>query len=71
MYNMGDREFYIAIRAAMIRRAKLLEQERATVLEEIAAIEQRFGITPKEQVRQVRVTEGDSVAGAVMAESRV
>jgi hypothetical protein len=71
MYNMGDREFYIALRAAMIRRAKLLEQERATVLEEIAAIEQRFNIQPKEQVRQVRVAEGDSVAGAVMAERRV
>jgi len=66
---MGDREFYIAMRAAMIRRAKLLAEERATVLEEIAAIEQRWQIQPKEQVRQVRITDSDSIATAVI-ESR-
>jgi hypothetical protein len=58
---MDDKQFWISLRASMIRRAKLLEQERATVLEEIAAIERRWQIEPREQVRQVVVTDTDSI----------
>lgn len=67
---MDDKAFYITIRAAMIRRAKLLKEERDTLLEEIAAIEQRFGIAARETVRQVVVTDTDSIATAV-TENRV
>lgn len=63
---MDDRQFWILVRAAKIRQAKLLEQERSCLLEEVAAIERRWNIEPKERVRQVVVAESDSIATAVV-----
>jgi len=58
-----EREFWLAMRAALIRQAKLLEQERACIMEEIAAIEKRFGIDNRP--RQIRVDANDSIAGVL------
>jgi len=60
-----ERDFWIAMRAAHIRRAKLLEQERACIMEQIAAIEKRFGIEPNNRTREIRVDANDSIAGAL------
>lgn len=68
---MTDRDFWIAVRAAKIREAKLLEQQRSCLMEEIAAIEQRWQITPRETTRQVRIADSDTIATAAMVESRV
>lgn len=62
---MTDREFWIAIRAALIRRAKLLEQERGCIMEEIAAIERRFDIESNERPRQIKINDGDSISGII------
>jgi len=63
---MTDRDFWIAVRAAKIRQMRLLEQERSCLAEEVAAIEQRWQIQPKERVRQVVITDNDTIAGAVI-----
>ena len=60
-----ERDFWIAMRAAHIRQAKLLEQERAYIMEQIAAIEKRFGIEPNNRTREIRVDVNDSIAGAL------
>lgn len=41
---MTDYECAIIFRAAMIRQAKLLKEQRDTVLEQVAALEQRWGL---------------------------
>jgi hypothetical protein len=61
----NDRDFWIAIRAAHIRRAKLLQQERDCIMEEIAAIEIKFGIEANDRPRHIRVNGGDTIAGIV------
>ena len=58
-----NREFWIAVRAAHIRRAKLLQEERACLMEEIAAIERLIGIEPNERPRQVHINHNDNIAG--------
>ena len=60
-----ERDFWIAMRAAKIRQAKLLEQARACIMEEIAAIEKRFDIEPNNRTREIRVDANDSIAGAL------
>ena len=65
---MDERNFYITIRASLIRQAKLLEQERACLMEQITAIEKRWNIERNERTRQVVTTENDTIAAATMVE---
>jgi hypothetical protein len=60
-----DRDFWIAIRAAKINQAKILEQQRREIMAEIAAIESRYGIESSERPRQVRMSNNDPYAGIV------
>jgi len=60
-----ERDFWIAVRAAKIRQAKLLEQARACIMEEIAAIEKRFDIEPNNRPRQIQISKDDSISGVM------
>jgi len=42
----AEREFWITQRAALIKRALALQEERAALLEQVAAIERAYGLKP-------------------------
>ena len=56
-----DKEFYIKLRAAKLRQAAALQEQRAAILQEVAVIEQTYNI-PKHSTGKVQeIGENDSL----------
>ena len=61
---MVDLEFWQAIHAALLKQAHDLQEQRASVLQQAAAIEKQFGLK-RNAVTKLEVGLSDSVAGYV------
>jgi hypothetical protein len=62
---MTDLEFAIAFRAALIQEAKSLQEQRAAVLAQVAALEQKYGLgkhADKPAAARIFVPSGETEA---------
>lgn len=48
----SEHDYLMSVRAAKIRYAKLLQEERACVLEEVAAIERKLGMKNDDEMKK-------------------
>jgi hypothetical protein len=63
---MTDREYWVHIRASLIKQEKALKEQRDGILQQIAAIERKWNIY--KAAAEIAIQPSDSIAGIMNAQ---